>query len=624
MKIFKALLFCFSLVQVTMAQELPEQKIATEVNAVTVFLKDAQVTRKKSVQLPAGKSIVRFTGLSPFIKAQSVQVKGQGSATLLSIQHTKNYTDKLAHSAQLDQFNAQLENIEEQLQMVNTRIEIVQEEIAFLKNNSTISGKNEAVTTTELKNAATFYGSQLSSLKFKAIDYQKEQTTLRQQKSDLENEIQQLTGKEIYSSGEVVVKIETKSATRITFELTYVVENASWYPTYDIRAKSVDQPLQMVYKANVRQNTQVDWKNVTLEFSTADPNVSGTAPELRPYYMDFYSRPPSYNSAIAEVSGTVYDQETNEPLPFANVVVKGTTVGATTDLDGHYSLAIPNGATELEYSYVGYRIVTKTIHNDVMNVHLTPSTQALNNVVIQTKRVSGISIQNIESQGLYKSESYGWEDNDLRSQEVNATAHPTNIHFEVKDPYTISSENKVSTITIAQYNVPAEYQYYSVPKVNEAAYLMATLTDWEQYNFLDGEASIFFEGTYVGKTVLQAPANDTLQFSLGQDKALKITREKQKNSTTKQLLGNKKEETLAWQITVKNTKAIPVNIIIYDQIPVPVVEEITVELLEQLKAKYAQETGELQWEFRLLPSETKTLDLRYAVKYPKNKSLMIE
>ena len=53
----------------TYAQEISEKKIITEVNEVTVFIKDAQITRKKSVELKQGATILKFINLSPFIDA---------------------------------------------------------------------------------------------------------------------------------------------------------------------------------------------------------------------------------------------------------------------------------------------------------------------------------------------------------------------------------------------------------------------------------------------------------------------------------------------------------------------------------------------------------------------------
>ena len=73
----------------------------------------------------------------------------------------------------------------------------------------------------------------------------------------------------------------------------------------------------------------------------------------------------SYNTFAqnAQVQGRVIDKTTNEPLPFANVVVKGTTVGATTDFEGRFVITRLNpGFLILEATYVGYK---NTVSNEI-------------------------------------------------------------------------------------------------------------------------------------------------------------------------------------------------------------------------------------------------------------------
>ncbi|MDG2357284.1 MAG: carboxypeptidase-like regulatory domain-containing protein, partial [Polaribacter sp.] len=67
---------------------------------------------------------------------------------------------------------------------------------------------------------------------------------------------------------------------------------------------------------------------------------------------------------IAQSKGTIKgflaDKETNnEPLPFANIQIKGTTIGTTTDFDGNYFLNVPAGSHVLVFSFLGYQTVEK-------------------------------------------------------------------------------------------------------------------------------------------------------------------------------------------------------------------------------------------------------------------------
>jgi hypothetical protein len=65
-------------------------------------------------------------------------------------------------------------------------------------------------------------------------------------------------------------------------------------------------------------------------------------------------------------------------------------------------------------------------------------------------------------------------------------------------------------------------------------------------------------------------------------------------------------------------------IVILDQVPISTSEEIEIDIQQTSGAKFIPETGEIRWEFSLDPTEKKEFPLRYAVKYPKNKNLIIE
>ena len=118
--------------------------------------------------------------------------------------------------------------------------------------------------------------------------------------------------------------------------------------------------------------------------------------------------------------------------------------------------------------------------------------------------------------------------------------------------------------------------------------------------------------------------SDTLNISLGKDKGIAIEREVQKQFTTKQFLGSKKEETRGWLLSVKNNKSQEIKILVFDQIPVSTLEEIEVKADNISNGKLDPESGIIEWSFQLKPAGKKELDLKYSVRYPKNRTLTIE
>jgi hypothetical protein len=608
------------------SQEIIEKEIKTDVNEVTVFLDGAQVVRKKTVDLTKGKTIIKFVNLSPFIDAKSVQVKAEGELTVLSVNHQQNFLDKLKKSAELTDLEKQLETIEDKIKLENTYLSIIKEELTFLQENRDIGGKNEQVSIINLQQASEFYSNKLTSLKMKEIERNKTLKTLNEQKNDLQNQIKTLTSKKEYPTGEILVKVDAKQTNKYSLELTYLVGNAGWFPSYDIRAKNVNEPVQLIYKANVKQDTKVDWSNVKLKFSSADPNVSGVAPELQTYFLNYNTLPPTYKLTSNSVRGKVVDSN-GEPLPGANVIVQGTTIGTVTDLEGNYSITIPNNSSQLTYSFIGFNSKTLPITNTVMNIALEESEMELQEVVVvgygSNKNVSEALQGRVSGVDVDKSiKIRGTSSLSIPTAQVE---NQTTVDFEINTPYTVKSDNKNYTVDMEVYDLPAFYQYYCVPKVDKDAFLIANIIDWEKYNLLEGEANLFFEETYVGKTLLDVRyASDTLEISLGRDKKVSVNREKIKDFTDKQFIGNKKEETRAWKTTVKNNKNQTINMIILDQAPVSTIEEIEVNVQNISGAKQNSETGEIKWEFELKPNDKKDFELKYSVKYPKYRNLIVE
>lgn len=608
------------------SQEIIEKEIKTDVTEVTVFLDGAQVVRKKAVDLTKGKTIIKFVNLSPFIDAKSVQVKAEGELTVLSVNHQQNFLDKLEKSAELTDLEKQLEIIEDKIKLENTYLSIIKEELTFLQENRDIGGKNEQVSIINLQQTSEFYSRKLTSLKMKEIERNKTLKTLNEQKNNLQNQINTLTSKKEYPTGEILVKVDAKQTNKYSLELTYLVGNAGWFPSYDIRAKNVNEPVQLIYKANVKQDTKVDWSNVKLKFSSADPNVSGVAPELQTYFLNYNTLPPTYKLTSNSVRGRVVDSN-GEPLPGANVIVQGTTIGTVTDLEGNYSITIPNNSSQLTYSFIGFNSKTLPITNTVMNIALEESEMELQEVVVvgygSNKNVSEALQGRVSGVDVDKSiKIRGTSSLSIPTAQVE---NQTTVDFEINTPYTVKSDNKNYTVDMEVYDLPAFYQYYCVPKVDKDAFLIANIIDWEKYNLLEGEANVFFEETYVGKTLLDVRyASDTLEISLGRDKKVSVNREKIKDFTDKQFIGNKKEETRAWKTTVKNNKNQTINMIILDQAPVSTIEEIDVNVQNISGAKQNSETGEIIWEFELKPNDKKDFELKYSVKYPKYRNLIVE
>lgn len=107
-----------------------------------------------------------------------------------------------------------------------------------------------------------------------------------------------------------------------------------------------------------------------------------------------------------EVKGVVKDK-TGETIPGANVVVKGTTIGVVTDIDGNFTITVPNDQTVLEVSFIGYQTQEIPVGNqNNVDVVLSSTVEELDEVVVtalgikREKKALGYAMQEIKADGM--------------------------------------------------------------------------------------------------------------------------------------------------------------------------------------------------------------------------------
>lgn len=114
---------------------------------------------------------------------------------------------------------------------------------------------------------------------------------------------------------------------------------------------------------------------------------------------------PAHADPQVMISGTVTGSDNNDPIPGVNILIKGTTIGTTTDASGRYALSAEKGAV-LSFSFVGYESREVTV-GDVteINVSLVPDLKMLGEVVVvgyssQSKRSITGAVSSLSSKDM--------------------------------------------------------------------------------------------------------------------------------------------------------------------------------------------------------------------------------
>jgi len=605
------------------SQSFKEVELKSSIKEVTVFLQGAHITRKGKVNIQSGKSALVLKSLSPHIDEKSIQVKAKGDFTILSVNHRLNHLNELKRDSKIDSLIHLVDVINEKLALGNSRLEVLKIKESLLNANKSLGGQNTGVSLTQLSQAIDLYDKELTRIKSEELKINSLASDLKEERSKLEQQVKDVNKSKDLPTGEIVIRVESKNGLIGNFDITYLVANAGWFPKYDVRVKDVESPIKLKYKADVFQNTGCDWDNVKLKFSNGNPNQSGVAPELNTWYLN-YARNTFYDKNtygvalgnIRNVSGLVVSADDGGPLPGVNVVVKGTTIGTVTDIDGHYALTLPNNATQLVFSFIGLTTKEVPINNTRIDVRMQSDVTQLSEVVVTGYGVSRSSSYRKE----YKSEP-------TKSKVVQTTMveNQTTVEFEVQTPYSIKSNGEKLSVDLKEYAIETLYEYYAVPKLDKDAFLIARIINWDQYNLLEGEANLYFEDAYVGRSILDAKAlTDTLNISLGRDKNIVVGRQKVDEFSKRKVVGTNKVESRGFEIIVRNKKSQPIKLTIFDQIPLASISDIVVSPEELSSGKLDEMTGGVTWELELEPQEQKELMLTYEVKYPKREKVILE
>ncbi|MDO5968628.1 mucoidy inhibitor MuiA family protein [Flavivirga aquimarina] len=680
-------LLYFLLLTTTIAFSNNQKPTSTSINEVTVYVNGAQIIRTAKITLPIGTTTFKFDKLSPNIQESSIQISGLKSASILSINYGINYLSKQNKSETIETLQNRMMVLKDNIQSEDDLISGYEEELKIIHDNRHIGNENEAVTLEKLQQFANYYRKRITEIKNLIHLSNKKKREMDEQISEIQKQLTEFNVVDKVQTGEITIKLNTIKISQLDLIIKYNVDNAGWFPIYDIKADKINNPLQLSYKAHVYQSTGSNWDDVKLTLSTSDPNTNNEKPEINPKYLNFISRYSNYRSSnatknynykynpfVQTVSGIVTD-ETGAPLPGANIIVKGTSNGAISDFDGKYSIKT-NGEKELVFSYIGYKSETLPIHSSIMNINLEADIAQLDEVVVtgyataKNRSISGsvagvkirgasnstnsanpliiidgvISSQNdlshldpnlVVSTEVLKDKAstavYGSRGNNgvilVTTKKETYTSNGdvieegiTNRRFEIKKSYTIPSDGDITVIEIDKYEIPATYAYFAAPVINENVFLTAKMSDWEQYNLLPGEANIYFDGSYSGKTNINPQATtDSLTVSLGVDPNVVVKRNTINNFKKNNLIGNNKIINKNYEIELKNNKQSAISLILMDRVPVSQNREIKVDDIDYGVAEFDSKKGLLKWKINLKPNYSNKFSFSYTLKYPKYK-----
>ena len=577
-----------------------EVKINSKVSEVTVFFKGAQVMRTGEVNLKKGTTKIVFSNVSPLINPKSLQAKCGTGVDILDVKHRVIYPNPgdLVIAVLPESVNAGLQRTNDSLLRQQLKYELLDSRLQNLyaeKNlltQSELMTKKASDTMPSLKLALMFYREKLDDIESRIEDVrwkshlcQKRLAELNKKMIEFQNYNQGNTeSKPLKIIHEVIVTVDTDLPQTTTLTMSYLVSNAGWIPGYDLKAEEDQSKLALTYKASVYQDTDEDWKDVTLSLSTFNYDVSGKLPELAPKKL-------SYKTAI-ESAQRKYQQAGRQKAVWDNNFCNQATFSASHSNDASVNLASSFDPATCNYTFRSLDQVS------LATMEFNLEIPALRNQTVEVFTPKSIPEYN------FINDSY------------------LNTRFNIKKKYDILSDATETIVIIKETDISADFAHFLVPKMDNSAFLVTRINNWEELNLLKANANIYMKNTFVGETGIDpAQISDTMQLSLGRDNGLFCIRKKVKDEVKTGTFSKNIEQIEEYEITIKNTNNHEMKIFIKDQIPVTEEQGIEIVFNNPSKGELDSETGEILWEVELKPKQVKTLKFGFSVTYNKEKNL---
>jgi uncharacterized protein (TIGR02231 family) len=543
------------------AQAAEKEVVKAQITEVTVYAQGAQLFQKANYSIKPGISEVIIEGISPYIDQNSLQVKATGSVVILDSKYSLfQPAHAVVNEAAIPlKIRREIRQVEDSLKMLGFDLLEIQDEIdvlttakSIIANNGTLRNQGKVTDSLNLlKQAVEYYSSKVLEINKKILALRKRKVEREAKKTSLDERLQKLREYQENNGIQpendepihrITVTLSAKEIATGKLTISYLVENAGWVPRYDLRSDGMTSKINLTYKAQVFQNSGLDWENVRLNISTNNPYQNKTKPSLDPWYID-------YNNYRVQVQ-----QKANAKARMAEI--------AEAD------------AAPMAYS----------------------NSLSLNNV------------------------NLGKTSADF----VQVVRQMTSAEFKIDLPYTIKSDNEQHMVLIKVADLDAEYKYFSIPKLDNAAYLVAQLTNLDELGLVPAQANIFYDGSYIGETYLDPSVmEDTLSLSLGKDPNILVKRTLLKKESKERIIGESKERTMSYSIEVKNNKATPIELIIQDQLPITQNPEILIEPTSLDKGVLETKSGIVTWKINLKPKDNKTINFGYKVKYKKELNVFL-
>ena len=558
----------FAVVMLPVSASALEVQAPSRVDAVTVFLSGAEVTRVAKVKIDKGEHTVIFNDVPASAVAGSIRVEGKatGKLDIGSVDTARKYlarAESQAADIERKKIEDELEALRDQKTVVEAQAQAAETQKALIANLAQLPTRpapaNGAGAAEDWGRVLAMIAQGTGDASRLGIDAQLKIRDLDRKIEDLDKKLVALAPAKTDQT-EVRVYVEAGSPLEADFTIRYQVSGANWVPLYDARlqtgTKTTAARLDLARRAAITQKSGENWDNVALLLSTARPSEGASAPKLETQSVDFEPE--------------IKPMPTAAPAPMAKLRRPENIMrdGAAPEAD---MAELAQGAPAMAVA--------------------PPETQ----VIAETQAA--------------------------------LTSAPFEATFAVPGKVTVIGNGEAKRVVLATDVLEPVLSSRSVPKVETNAYLYAKMKLPKGTPLLPGRVYLFRDGTFAGTTnipLLQPGEDHDLGFGVDDQVKVKYAVLEEKRGESG-LISTSRNDSRNFRVTLKNLHERPIQVTVLDRVPVSQNQDIKVEYTGKAtptKTNFEDKRGVMSFEQKLEPDQEQVLDLGYRISWPAAKSII--
>jgi hypothetical protein len=553
-----------------------------KIDAVTVYRGQALVTRLVEVEGAAGLREVVVTDLPNAVVPGSIYAESADGVEVRSVTYrTRPVSEDVRDEVR--KLDADIRAVQDKIEANAKHVALLAEQRAYLAKleafvapTATVELSKGVLNADTLKQLSSYLLEQRQTLTDEELKRGVEARELQQQMELLGRQRQELTAGSARTVREAVVFVNLQGAARHGLRVRYLVDNANWTPSYNVRSESEKKDVQVEYHASVQQMSGEDWKDVAMTLSTATPSLVAKAPLLTPLTVALTAPPPPNAPAQQVAAGKDYQSALGELKKKQSQV---ETARSNTVLNFNVQVQSKEGQPQQPAQPPAVQV-----DNDL----------GLNAVANEMQILDLVSMGNV--------------DNRAKATRPAVVDEGVSVTYQLAGRIALPSRSDQQLIEIASLPMKAEFYKLATPVLTSYVYNEAVVTNTSSMVLLAGPMSAYLRGEFVGHADVPTVAiGESFTAGFGIDSSLRAGRELMEK--TESVQGGNRTVNFTYRLSIENFGSAPAKVRMLDRLPVAKDNEVRVELVSAGEVKLSEDS-------RYLQTERKKGILRWEVEAP--------